>query len=92
MQKSGLNASFAFGPSASGAVPPFLGMKPVLQPLVKDVAITGMKEGKWRFWTAGDKKSVWVVAAKSASGREYLKAETDWVQPATLLALPDCPS
>jgi hypothetical protein len=31
------------------------------------------------------------VAAKSASGREYLKAETDWVQPAKLLALPDCP-
>ncbi|HZZ25412.1 MAG TPA: hypothetical protein VFE60_23955 [Roseiarcus sp.] len=51
-----------------------------------------MKDGKWRFWTTRDKKSVWVVTAKSASGREYLKAETDWVQPATLLALPDCPS
>src|SRR5271166_2308715 len=34
---------------------------------------------------------VWVVTAKSASGREYLKAEPDGVQPATLLALPDCP-
>jgi hypothetical protein len=42
-------------------------------------------------WTAGDEKSVWVVTAKSASGREYLKAETDWVQPTKLLALPDCP-
>ena len=39
----------------------------------------------------GDKKSVWVVTAKSTSGREYLKAETDWVQPVTLLALPDLP-
>ena len=58
----------------------------------EDEAVAGMKEGKWRFWTARDKKSVWVVTAKSASGREYLKAETDWVQPATLLALPDCPS
>ena len=58
--------------------------------LSEDAAIAGMKVGKWRFWTAGGKKSVWVVAAKSASGREYLKAETDWVQPATLLALPDC--
>jgi Protein of unknown function (DUF3892) len=57
--------------------------------LSEDAAIAGMKEGKWRFWTAGGKKSVWVVTAKSASGREYLKAETDWVQPATLLALPD---
>jgi hypothetical protein len=58
--------------------------------LSEDAAIAGMKDGKWRFWTAGDKKSVRVVTAKSASGREYLKAETDWVQPATLLALPDC--
>ena len=56
----------------------------------EDEAVAGMKEGKWRFWTARDKKSVWVVTAKSASGREYLKAETDWVQPVTLLALPDC--
>jgi hypothetical protein len=59
--------------------------------LSEDVAIAGLKEGKWRFWAAGDKKSVWVVTAKSASGREYLKAETDWVRPAKLLALPDCP-
>ena len=56
----------------------------------EDEAVAGMMEGKWRFWTARDKKSVWVVTAKSASGREYLKAETDWVQPVTLLALPDC--
>ena len=47
----------------------------------EDEAVVGMKEGKWRFWAARDKKSVWVVTAKSASGREYLKAETDWVQP-----------
>lgn len=59
--------------------------------LSEDVAIAGLKEGKWRFWTAGDKKSVWIVTAKSPSGREYLKAETDWVHPAKLLALPDCP-
>jgi hypothetical protein len=59
--------------------------------LSEDAAIAGMKEGKWRFWTAGQRKSVWIVTAKSASGREYLKAEPDWVQPATLLALPECP-
>ena len=56
----------------------------------EDDAVAGLKEGKWRFWTARDKKSVWVVTAKSASGREYLKAETDWVRPVTLLGLPDC--
>ena len=59
--------------------------------LSEDAAIAGMKEGKWRFWAAGDKKSVWIVTAKSTSGHEYLKAERDWVQPATLLALPECP-
>ena len=59
--------------------------------LTEDAAIAGMKTGKWRFWTAGQRKSVWIVAARSASGREYLKAEPDWVQPATLLALPECP-
>ncbi|HKN31103.1 MAG TPA: DUF3892 domain-containing protein [Roseiarcus sp.] len=59
--------------------------------LSEENAIAGMKEGKWRFWTAGERKSVWIVTAKSASGREYLKAEPDWVQPATLLTLPECP-
>src|SRR5271166_1416713 len=38
--------------------------------------IAGLKEGKWRFWTAVDKKSVWVVTAKPASGRDYLRAES----------------
>ena len=59
--------------------------------LSEENAIAGMKEGKWRFWAAGERKSVWIVTAKSASGREYLKAESDWVQPATLFALPECP-
>lgn len=59
--------------------------------LSEEAAIAGMREGKWRFWTAAERKSVWVVTAKSTSGREYLKAEPDWVQPATLLALPECP-
>lgn len=58
----------------------------------EDEAVAGVKEGKWRFWTTGEKKSVWVVTAKSASGREYLKAETDWVQPATLPLFRTCRS
>ena len=59
--------------------------------LSEDKAIAGVKEGKWRFWAAGERKSVWIVTVKSASGREYLKAESDWVKPATLLHLPECP-
>lgn len=59
--------------------------------LSEDKAIAGVKEGKWRFWAAGERKSVWIVTTKSASGREYLKAESDWVQPATLMHLPECP-
>ena len=59
--------------------------------LSEEKAIAGVKEGKWRFWAAGERKSVWIVTAKSASGREYLKAESDWVQPATLFHLPECP-
>jgi len=59
--------------------------------LSEENAIAGMKEGKWRFWTAGERRSVWIVTAKSISGREYLKAEPDWVRPATLLTLPECP-
>ena len=58
--------------------------------LSEEKAIAGVKEGKWRFWAAGERKSVWIVTAKSASGREYLKAESDWVQPATLLHLAEC--
>ena len=59
--------------------------------LSEENAIAGMKAGKWRFWVAAEKKSVWIVTAKSASGHEYLKAEPDWVQPAALLALPELP-
>lgn len=36
--------------------------------LSEDKAIAGMKEGKWRFWAAGERKSVWIITAKSASG------------------------
>ncbi len=54
-------------------------------------AIEGIKSGKWRFWTTGGGKSVWVVIAKSQAGREYLKTESDGVHPNNLLALPECP-
>jgi hypothetical protein len=57
----------------------------------EDEAVASAKEGKWRFWTTRE-KYVWFLAAKSASGREYIRAEKDWVQPITLLSPTDCPS
>ena len=59
--------------------------------LSEQAAIAGIKEGKWRFWTSGGGKSVWVVIAKTAQGHEYLKTEPDGVVPDNLLALPECP-
>jgi hypothetical protein len=59
--------------------------------LTEDEAIAGIKSGKWKFWTTGGGKIVWVVIAKSSAGREYLKTESDGVQPNNLLALPECP-
>jgi hypothetical protein len=29
--------------------------------LSEEKAIAGVKEGKWRFWAAGERKSVWIV-------------------------------
>jgi hypothetical protein len=58
--------------------------------LSEDDAIAGIKSGKWRFWTSGGGKAVWVVVAVH-EGREYLKTEPDGVQPNNLLALPECP-
>jgi len=30
-------------------------------PAGEEKAIAGVKEGKWRFWAAGERKSVWIV-------------------------------
>ncbi len=59
--------------------------------LSEEQAIAGIKQGKWRFWTTGGGKSVWVVIEKSAAGHEYLKTEPDRIQPNNLLSLPECP-
>ena len=55
-----------------------------------DAAITGIESGKWKFWTTGGGKSVWVVVALHM-GHKYLKTEPDEVHPNNLLALPECP-
>jgi hypothetical protein len=59
--------------------------------LSENDAIAGIIEGKWRFWTQGGGKKVWVVIAKSAARNEYLKTEADGIIPDNLLALPECP-
>ena len=59
--------------------------------LSEDDAILGIKQGKWRFWTTGGGRSVWVEIA-THNGREYLKTAADGVRPDNLLSLPECPS
>ncbi len=59
--------------------------------LTEDEAIAGIKADKWKFWTTGGGKSVWVIIAKTAQRHEYLKTEPDGVVPDNLLALPECP-
>ena len=58
--------------------------------LTLDGAIAGIEAGKWKFWTAGGGKSVWVVIA-THNGHKYLKTEADGIQPNNLLSLPECP-
>ena len=55
-----------------------------------DDAIAGIEAGKWKFWTAGGGKSVWVIIAYH-NGHKYLKTEADGVHPNNLLSLPECP-
>jgi Protein of unknown function (DUF3892) len=58
--------------------------------LPEDDAIAGIDQQKWRFWTSGGGKSVWVVIAVH-NGSRYLKTEPDGIQPNNLLSLPECP-
>ncbi|WP_367383419.1 DUF3892 domain-containing protein [Roseobacter sp. HKCCD8198] len=45
-----------------------------------DVAIKGIEDGTWRFWTSANGKSVWVVIA-IRNGKKYLKTEADGAEP-----------
>ena len=59
--------------------------------LTLDRAIEGIESGKWRFYVSVNGKSVWVIVSTSASGRKYLKTESDGEQPNNLFSLPECP-
>ena len=52
-------------------------------------AIAGIDAGKWRFWTNGGGKSVWVIIV-THNGHKYLKTEADGIYPNNLLSLPEC--
>jgi hypothetical protein len=54
-----------------------------------DVAIKGIEDGTWRFWTSANGKSVWVIIAKR-NGKKYLKTEVDGDEPNNLLSLRGC--
>ncbi|MBK7044875.1 MAG: DUF3892 domain-containing protein [Rhodanobacteraceae bacterium] len=43
-------------------------------------AVAGIESGKWRFWVHVGGESVWVIAAKSAAGNNYIKTQ---MSPAT---------
>jgi hypothetical protein len=58
--------------------------------LSHDQAIAAMESEKWKFWTSGGGKSVWVIIAERNRSK-YLKTEPDSVLPDNLLQLPDCP-
>jgi hypothetical protein len=55
-----------------------------------DQAIAGIDAGKWRFWTNGGGKAVWVIIV-THNGHKYLKTEADGIYPNNLLSLPECP-
>ena len=54
-----------------------------------DVAIKGIEDKKWRFWTYANGKSVWVIIS-TRNGKKYLKTEADDKEPNNLLSLPRC--
>lgn len=59
--------------------------------LTQPDAISGIEDGRWRFYVSVGGKSVWVVVAVSQYGNKYLKTEADGEQPNNLLSLPECP-
>ena len=57
--------------------------------LTLDAAISGIRSGKWSFWTMVNGRQVSVIVA-NRNGRDYLKTEADGIEPNNLLALPRC--
>jgi len=58
--------------------------------LTEDAAIAGIRNGTYRFWTAGGGQSTWVIIVRHPV-RDYLKTEADTTTKDNLLSLPECP-
>ena len=54
-------------------------------------AIDGIKAGRWVFFVMVDGAAAALTIARGPRGHEYLKAESDASDPASLIHLPDCP-
>lgn len=60
--------------------------------LSTDEAVAAIEGGRWAFYVERPAANrAWVVVARSASGRKYLKTEADGEMPNNLLSLPECP-
>ena len=59
--------------------------------LSQQEAITGIENGKWKFYVSAGGRAVWVIIATSTQGYKYLKTEADGEHPNNLLSLPECP-
>lgn len=58
--------------------------------LEQDAAIAAIESGQASFWIDGDPCSSWLVVARDAAGRKYLKVRSEGERPLRLLALPQC--
>ena len=54
------------------------------------VAINGIDDGSYSFWTQGGGRTAEVIVALH-NGHRYLKTQNDGVHPDNLLSLPECP-
>lgn len=54
-------------------------------------AIGKIEREEWAFYVGAGAARTWIAVAISPDGEKYLKTETDAQEPASLLALPDCP-
>ncbi len=59
--------------------------------LTQPDAISGIENGKWKFYVSVNGQSVWVIVATSSYGHKYLRTQNDGEQPNNLLSLPECP-
>jgi len=58
--------------------------------LSQEQAISGIEQGKWKFFVKAQNRAVDVIVAVSRLGNKYLKTVADGEQPNNLLSLYEC--